>query len=207
VLVNIGRFGPYIKYGSKYVSLKEDDPYTVELDRALVVIEQKKIADANRIILDFADAGIQVLNGRYGPYITDRTRNAKIPKERDPKSLTLEECRELLAQAPVRGRRGRGAPAQAASQPTAGAAATAGNGADGAAKTASPRGKKPARPADTVAAPVPRTVTAPRKQAPAKGKAGAKRPAARKAAKTEGASRKPVPARAPAKSASRRKAR
>jgi DNA topoisomerase-1 len=109
VSTSIGRFGPYIKYGAKYVSLKEDDPYTVELQRALELIEQKKQADANRIIQDFTEAGLQVLNGRYGPYITDKERNAKIPKDRDPKSLTLEECRELLAAAPPRGaRRGRG---------------------------------------------------------------------------------------------------
>jgi DNA topoisomerase-1 len=117
IQANIGRFGPYIKYGAKYVSLKEDDPYTVELPRALELIELKKIADANRIIRDFADEGIQVLNGRYGPYITDKTRNAKIPKDRDPKALTLDECKELLAQAPARrGRRGR-APAQPAATP------------------------------------------------------------------------------------------
>jgi DNA topoisomerase-1 len=119
IQTNIGRFGPYIKYGAKYVSLKEDDPYTVELPRALELIELKKIADANRIIRDFAAEGIQVLNGRYGPYITDKTRNAKIPKDRDPKALTLEECKELLAQAPLRrGRRGR-APAQPATAATA----------------------------------------------------------------------------------------
>ncbi len=124
VQANIGRFGPYIKYGPKYVSLKEDDPYTVELPRALQLIEQKKQADASRIIQDFTDAGIQVLNGRYGPYITDKTRNAKIPKDRDPKSLTLEECRALLAQAPVRrGRRGRAPAAQTAVQPAADPAA------------------------------------------------------------------------------------
>jgi len=208
VLVNIGRFGPYIKYGSKYVSVKEDDPYTVELERALVLIEQKKIADANRIIRDFADAGIQVLNGRYGPYITDKTRNAKIPKDRDPKTLTLDECRELLAQAPVRGRRGRGAPAKAATQPGAGAAAATGNGAERTAKAASLRGgKKATRPPAVAAAPATKAVAGPKKQTPAKGKASAKRPAARKAAKAESAPRKPVPARAPAKSASRRKAR
>jgi len=107
VQANVGRFGPYIKYGTKYVSIKEDDPYTIELPRALVLIEQKKQADANRIILDFPDAGIQVLNGRYGPYITDKQRNAKIPKDRDPKTMTVDECRELLAQAPVRRGRGR----------------------------------------------------------------------------------------------------
>ncbi len=99
---NVGRFGPYVKYGAKYVSLKTDDPYEITPERALEVIREKEIADANRLILDFPDAGIQVLNGRYGPYITDKPRNAKIPKDKDPKSLTLEECQALLAAAPVR---------------------------------------------------------------------------------------------------------
>ena len=105
IVANVGRFGPYVKYGSKYASLKEDDPYTVTLERALEVIRLKKEADANRIIQDFAEAGIQVLNGRYGPYITDKKKNAKIPKDRDPKMLTLEECRALIAAAPERGSR------------------------------------------------------------------------------------------------------
>ena len=87
--------------------MKEDDPYTVELPRALELIEAKKIEDANRIIQDFEDEGIQVLNGRYGPYITDKAKNARVPKDREPKSLTLEECKELLAAAPVRGKRGK----------------------------------------------------------------------------------------------------
>ena len=104
---NIGRFGPYIKYGSKYASLKEDDPYTITLERAVEVVEAKKLADANRIIQDFGIDDIQVLNGRYGPYITDKLRNARIPKDRDPKTLTLGECRELLAAAPQRPGRGR----------------------------------------------------------------------------------------------------
>jgi DNA topoisomerase-1 len=102
MVANVGRFGPYVKYGAKYVSLKTDDPYTVTHERALEVIREKEIADANRLILDFPDAGIQVLNGRYGPYVTDKTRNAKIPKDREPKSFTLEECRALLAAAPLR---------------------------------------------------------------------------------------------------------
>ena len=97
ITTNVGRFGPYVKYGAKYVSLKTDDPYTITPERALEVIREKEIADANRLILDFPDAGIQVLNGRYGPYITDKTRNAKIPKDRDPKSLALAECQSLLA--------------------------------------------------------------------------------------------------------------
>src|SRR6267154_2586711 len=110
VITNVGRFGPYVKYGSKYVSLKEDDPYEVTLERAHEVIRLKQEADANRIIQDFAAEGIQVLNGRYGPYITDGKKNAKIPKDRDPKTLTLEECRVLIEQAPARGagRFGRG---------------------------------------------------------------------------------------------------
>ena len=107
VSASIGRFGPYVRYGDKYVSIKDDDPYTIELPRALELIEEKKIADKNRIIQDFEDAGIQVLNGRYGPYVTDKKKNARVPKDREPKSLTLEECQELLAAAPERGRRGK----------------------------------------------------------------------------------------------------
>jgi DNA topoisomerase-1 len=107
VSASIGRFGPYVRYGDKYVSMKEDDPYTIELPRALELIEAKKIEDANRIIHDFEEQGIQVLNGRYGPYITDKSKNARVPKDREPRSLTLEECIELLAAAPVRGQRGK----------------------------------------------------------------------------------------------------
>ena len=107
ISASVGRFGPYIKYGSKYVSLKEDDPYTVTLERALEVIQAKQIADANRIIQDFAAEKIQVLNGRYGPYVSDGAKNARIPKDRDPKSLTLADCQSLLAAAPAAGTRGR----------------------------------------------------------------------------------------------------
>jgi DNA topoisomerase-1 len=102
IVANVGRFGPYVKYGAKYASLKTDDPYEITPERALEVIREKELADANRLILEFPDAGIQVLNGRYGPYITDKKRNAKIPKDRDPKSLKLEECQALLAAAPER---------------------------------------------------------------------------------------------------------
>ena len=106
VRVAIGRFGPYVQYGAKkYVSIKTDDPYTIELPRALELIKEKEEFDANRTILDFPDAGIQVLNGRYGPYITDKKKNAKIPKDREPRTLTLDECRELIAAAPERGKR------------------------------------------------------------------------------------------------------
>ncbi|MDA1062957.1 MAG: DNA topoisomerase I [Proteobacteria bacterium] len=117
VSASVGRFGPYVRYGDKYVSIKEDDPYTIELPRALEVIEAKKLEDANRIILDFEQQGIQVLNGRYGPYITNKEKNARVPKDREPKSLSLEECIELLAAAPVRGRRGKKTGKKAADAP------------------------------------------------------------------------------------------
>jgi len=107
VLASIGRFGPYVKYGSKYVSIKGEDPYTIELDLALEFIAKKKEEDANKFIKEFEEEGIQVLNGRYGPYVTDGTKNAKIPKDIEPDSLNLEQCLELLAAAPVRKGRGK----------------------------------------------------------------------------------------------------
>ena len=119
VSASVGRFGPYVRYGDKYVSMKEDDPYTVELPRALELIAEKIKADAERLILDFEEQGIQVLNGRYGPYITDKQKNARVPKDREPKTLTLEECIELLAAAPVRGRRGKKKVAKKAATKTA----------------------------------------------------------------------------------------
>jgi DNA topoisomerase-1 len=136
VVANVGRFGPYLKYGSKYVSLKEDDPYEVTLERALELIRQKKETDANRIISDFGAEGLQVLNGRYGPYVTDGRKNAKVPKDRDPKSLTLAECRALVAQAPERGKYRFGRARQAAR----GAPAEAG------ASGPAPSGARPSRP-------------------------------------------------------------
>ncbi|NNF60357.1 MAG: DNA topoisomerase I [Gammaproteobacteria bacterium] len=106
VSASIGRFGPYVRYGNKFVSIRgEDDPYTIQLKRALELIEEKKIEDANRLIKDFPDEGIQILRGRYGPYVTNKEKNARVPKDREPESLTLAECQELLEKAPVRGRR------------------------------------------------------------------------------------------------------
>ncbi|GJL80731.1 MAG: DNA topoisomerase 1 [marine bacterium B5-7] len=105
VSANIGRFGPYVRYASKFVSLKKEDPYEVTLETALELIEEKKKFDANRIIHDYVDDGIQVLNGRFGPYITDGERNAKIPKDTDPKSLDVDTCKTLLKDAPLRKKR------------------------------------------------------------------------------------------------------
>ena len=101
-MVGVGRFGPFVKQGSTYASLKpEDDPYTIELPRALQIVAEKQEMLANRLILDFGN-GVQVLNGRYGAYITDGEKNARIPKEQEPKELTEKQCLELLAAAPVR---------------------------------------------------------------------------------------------------------
>ncbi|HET8898848.1 MAG TPA: DNA topoisomerase I [Rhodanobacteraceae bacterium] len=117
VSVGIGRFGPFVKQGATYASLKaEDDPYTIELDRAVQLVADKLEMLANRIIKDHGN-GIQVLNGRYGPYITDGDKNARIPKDREPASLTLAECQELLAAAPAR--KGRGAAKKTAAKKTA----------------------------------------------------------------------------------------
>ena len=108
--VNVGRYGPYVRYGEKkYASLDEgEDPLAVTLERARELIAAHREREANRVIQDFGDEGVQVLNGRWGPYVTDGTKNAKAPKGREPAELTLEECRRLLEAAPAR--RGRGAP-------------------------------------------------------------------------------------------------
>jgi DNA topoisomerase-1 len=171
ILANVGRFGPYIKYGSKYVSLKDDDPYTVTLERALECIEAKKAADANRVIQDFGVDGIQVLNGRYGPYISNGEKNARIPKDRDPKTLTLEDSRALLAAAPARPLRGRG---RFAAKKNASKSAAAGTAAGGAG----------ARTAGTAAASAPTLVRMPSKRAKKKAPGAAPRPAGKAAARS-----------------------
>jgi DNA topoisomerase I len=177
ILTNIGRFGPYIKYGDKYVSLKDDDPYTVSLERALEVIRLKQEADANRLIKDFGVDNIQVLNGRYGPYITDKLKNARMPKDRDPKSLTLEECRALLAAAPARGSRfGRGRRG-AAAKPAAGATA---------APAKAKGGKAVAVPAAAEAAAAAGNTAAKSRAVKKKTKVAAKAPAKKKSAAKSG---------------------
>ena len=194
ILANVGRFGPYIKYGSKYVSLKDDDPYTVTLERALECIEAKKVADANRVIQDFGVDGIQVLNGRYGPYISNGEKNARIPKDRDPKTLTLEDSRALLAAAPARPLRGRGrfAAKKSASKSAAagtGAASTeagAAGAAKSGAKPARRRASTPATPeaAGTAAASAPTLVRMPSKTAKKKAPRSVPRPAGKAAARS-----------------------
>ena len=106
VAASVGRFGPYIRYGGKFASLKrEDDPYTVTLERALELVAEKKKADAEKQIKLFEEEGISILNGRYGPYVTNGKKNAKVPKDLEPISLSLEESIALLEAAPARGAR------------------------------------------------------------------------------------------------------
>lgn len=177
IRVAIGRFGPYIQYGAKkFASIKDDDPYTIQLPRALELIKAKEELDANRTILNFEDAGIQVLNGRFGPYITDKVKNAKIPKDRDPKTLTLDECVELLKAAPERGKGRFGRFAKKAPAKTAAPAA-----AETAEKPVKAAAKSKSTPAKTAKAPT----SAPAKKAPAKTAAAktAAKPAAKAPAK------------------------
>jgi len=115
VSVGIGRFGPFAKRGSTYASLKkEDDPYTIDLARAVFLIEEKEEIARNRIIKEWDGHDVQVLNGRFGPYISDGKLNGKIPKDREPASLTLEETLKLLEETGKPARKGFGAKKAAA---------------------------------------------------------------------------------------------
>ena len=99
IKANIGRFGPYIQIGKLYVSLKDIDPREVTQEQARELYAAKLKAEAEKNIADFGD-GIKVLNGRFGPYVTDGSKNAKIPKDTDPKTITRDQAVELLANAP-----------------------------------------------------------------------------------------------------------
>ncbi len=174
IVIGVGRFGPFVKIGSTYASLgKEDDPYTIELPRALELVRARAELLANRTIKDFGN-GIQILNGRYGPYITDGEKNARIPKDREPPSLTEAECVELLAAAPFRPKRGfgKGAKGKAASKKAS-------------AKTTAT--KAPAKKAAAKKAVVKKSA----KKAPGK-KTAARKSAAKKAVKKAPSARKPV---------------
>ena len=102
VTVAIGRFGPYVKHAGKFVSIpKELSPAHITLDEAVELIEKKRAADANKTLKTFdEDADMQILNGRYGPYIKYKGGNFKIPKTvAEPAALTLDECRKIVAEA------------------------------------------------------------------------------------------------------------
>jgi len=121
IKANIGRFGPYIQVGKLFVSIKPEDPHTITLEKARELYAAKLQTEAEKNIADFGD-GVKVLNGRFGPYITDGTKNAKIPKDTDPKAITHEQALELLKAAPAKpARRGRTAtkPKTSTKKPTA----------------------------------------------------------------------------------------
>ncbi len=103
IKANIGRFGPYIQVGKTFVSIKGQDPLTITEAEARTAYADKLKKDADKYIAEF-DSGIKVVNGPYGPYITDGTKNARIPKEVDPKKLTEAECKDMLAKAPAKKR-------------------------------------------------------------------------------------------------------
>lgn len=93
VKANVGRFGPYVQHDGKFVSLKEDDPMEIELDRAIELIKQKRIDDEKKVIKTFSeDANMQLLNGRWGPYLKIGKKNFKLPKDVEAEKLTYEEC-------------------------------------------------------------------------------------------------------------------
>lgn len=100
IIANIGRFGPYIKIGSLFVSIKPESPFEITEAKARELYQAKLDAEAAKHIAEWGD--IQVLDGRYGPYITDGTKNVKIPKDIEPKSITEEQAKEILSKAPAK---------------------------------------------------------------------------------------------------------
>lgn len=103
IKANIGRFGPYIQIDKLFVSIKPLDPHTITLEEAKELYAAKLQAEAEKNIADFGN-GVRVLNGRFGPYVTDGTKNAKVPKDTDPKKITLEDATQLLEEAPAKTR-------------------------------------------------------------------------------------------------------
>lgn len=146
ITANVGRFGPYLKYGDQFVSLqKTDDPYTVTLERALELIAEKQQKDAAKVLKDFGN-GIQILKGRWGPYIQQVVKcdklQVRVPKERDATTLSLEECEAMLAPA-LAAKAARKPAKKAGGKTTATAAKAAGTAT--AAPTKEPAKKKTAR--------------------------------------------------------------
>jgi DNA topoisomerase-1 len=104
LVIGVGKYGPYVRHKSKFYSLsKTDDAYTIEQDRAIEIITEKRTQEENRNIKQFdEEPGLLVLNGRYGPYISFNKKNYRIPKSKKPEDLSLEECREIIEKAATR---------------------------------------------------------------------------------------------------------
>jgi DNA topoisomerase-1 len=107
LVIGVGKYGPYVRHKSKFYSLdKSDDPYTIKQERAIEIISEKRTQDENRNIKQFEEEpGLLILNGRYGPYISFNKKNYRIPKNRKPEDLTLEECREIIEKAGTRSKK------------------------------------------------------------------------------------------------------
>jgi DNA topoisomerase-1 len=104
VIVNIGRFGPYVGFNKGFYSIpKDEDPYTLELDRAIEIIKEKKEKDRKNTIGTFEHDGneIKVLRGRFGPYISYMKNSYKIPKEQDPEKVDLATALEIIKNTPT----------------------------------------------------------------------------------------------------------
>jgi DNA topoisomerase-1 len=171
VSTNTGQFGPYVQYETvdqttgevkkKYVSLREHDPYKITLEEAIEVIRAKQEADANKLIKDYGVDNLRLLRGRWGPYLTDGEKNARLPKDREPETITLDEARVLIANAPLPKRRW-GRPVtkkkvtKKAAKKKAAAPAAVGNGAEGPAPAPKKAARKPARPRKKVTAGAPK---------------------------------------------------
>jgi len=104
VVIGVGKYGPYVRHNSKFFSIDStDDPYTIKVERAIEIIQEKRTVDLNRNIKQFdEEPDLLILNGRYGPYISYKKKNYRIPKSRKPEELTLEDCREIIEKAPSR---------------------------------------------------------------------------------------------------------
>ena len=108
VKANVGRFGPYVQHDGKFVSLKEDDPMDIDLDRAIELIKIKREEDAKKLIKTFEeDKDMQLLNGRWGPYLKIGKKNFKLPKDVEPEKLTYEECVHISENQPKKAARGK----------------------------------------------------------------------------------------------------
>lgn len=105
--VAVGKYGPYVRHNNSFVSLGDEDPLTVSKETAIKLIEQKREELKKMMINEFQDGDeiIQVKNGRYGPYISVGRKNYKIPKDAKPETLTLEDCKEIIANQPTKTKR------------------------------------------------------------------------------------------------------
>jgi DNA topoisomerase-1 len=100
IIANIGRFGPYVQVGKLFVSIKGHDPMTISEQKSRQLIEEKREAERKKVIADFGK--LKILNGPYGPYVTDGKKNARIPKDTKPKTLTQASAQKLLDEAPAK---------------------------------------------------------------------------------------------------------